>query len=90
MDYHVSKKIIRENSKVTHPMSLTDRSGSRKNSYIQTFGKIYDEVPWHSNETIRNPHFPTFARNSKKAGIFTTTEIYRRKSMYGFTVKLFL
>ena len=52
-----------------------DRSGSWKNSYIETLGSIYKECTWHTSKIITKPIFPRFARNSKKADIFTTQEL---------------
>jgi integrase len=51
-------------------------SGSRKNRYIQVLGEIYQEAAWHESKVIR-PKFPTFARNVRKADIFTTDELNR-------------
>jgi integrase len=50
------------------------RSGSWKNSYLQVFGEIYKEAAWYKVKAVKPP-FPTFARNSKKADIFTTAEL---------------
>lgn len=58
-------------------MSLTDKSGSWKNSYLETLTHIYKEAPWHCNYTIVKPEFPRFARNSKKADIFTSEELVK-------------
>jgi integrase len=52
------------------------RSGSWKNSYLQIFGEIYKEAAWYKVKAVKPP-FPTFARNSKKADIFTTAELNR-------------
>ena len=58
-------------------MSITDKSGSWKNSFLETLNQIYKEAPWHCKYTIIKPDFPRFARNSKKADIFTTEELDR-------------
>jgi hypothetical protein len=71
----VSIDKLQVNDVTNYLMSLTDKSGSWKNSYIETLGQIYTEVPWHCNKTILKPDFPRFARNSKKADIFTTEEL---------------
>ena len=56
-------------------MTIEDKSGSWKNSFIEAVNSIYKEAPWHCNYTITKPEFPRFARNSKKADIFTTEEL---------------
>lgn len=56
-------------------MTIEDKSGSWKNSFIEAVNSIYKEAPWHCNYTITKPEFPRFARNSKKAVIFTTEEL---------------
>ncbi len=56
-------------------MNLTEKSGSWKNSYLETLNHIYKEAPWHCKTTIVKPDFPRFARNSKKADIFTQEEL---------------
>lgn len=56
-------------------MNLTDRSGSWKNSFLETLNHIYKEAPWHCNYTVIKPEFPRFSRKSKKADIFTSEEL---------------
>ena len=50
------------------------RSGSWKNRYLTIFKEIYAEAPRHGCK-IMTPKFPSFARNSKKADIFTNAEL---------------
>ncbi|WP_461254880.1 tyrosine-type recombinase/integrase [Treponema sp. R80B11-R83G3] len=50
------------------------RSGSWKNRYLTIFKEIYAEAPRYGCK-IRTPPFPSFARNSKKADIFTNAEL---------------
>jgi len=50
------------------------RSGSWKNRYLTIFKEIYAEAPRYGCK-IRTPPFPAFARNSKKADIFTNAEL---------------
>ena len=50
------------------------RSGSWKNRYISIFKEIFKEAPWHGCKAAI-PAFTTFARNSKKADIFTSQEL---------------
>jgi len=58
---------------ITHLLKI-NRSGSWKNRYITIFKEIYNEAPRY-NCKIRPPDFPSFARNSKKADIFTSEEL---------------
>ena len=53
----------------------TKHSGSWKNFYLETFGNIYDESIWKCNKAINKPKFQRFARNSRKADIFTSEEL---------------
>ena len=50
-------------------------SGSWKNFYLETFGNIYDETIWKCESPVTKPRFQKFARNSKKADIFTIDEL---------------
>ncbi len=59
---------------VTYLVSV-ERSGSWKNSYCEVFSKIFDEAVWRSNSDIKKPVFPRFARNSKKADVFSSEEL---------------
>lgn len=52
-----------------------DRSGSWKNSFLETLGYVYNEAPFLGCNNIQKPNFQRFARNSKKADIFTTEEL---------------
>lgn len=52
-------------------------SGSWKNSFLETFGAIYDETIWFCPSPVPKPTFQKFARNSRKADIFTTEELNR-------------
>lgn len=52
-------------------------SGSWKNSFLETFGAIYDESTWVCPNPVQKPAFQKFARNSKKADIFTSEELSR-------------
>lgn len=52
-----------------------NHSGSWKNTYLETFGAIYDETIWSCSNPIQKPKFQKFARNSIKADIFTTEEL---------------
>lgn len=56
-------------------MTLTERSGSWKNSYLETLNHIYKEAPWYCKYPVIKPEFPRFARNSKKADIFSQEEL---------------
>jgi len=72
---------------VSHLMDI-DRSGSWKNRYIQILGEIYEEATWYGTSVI-TPSFPTFARNSKKADIFTTEELTKILKVENFPSELF-
>ncbi len=61
-------------SKVVEFLFTVDRSGSWKNSYIAIFKEIYQEAIWYGCK-ISTPAFPSFAKNYKKADIFTTEEL---------------
>lgn len=50
-------------------------SGSWKNSFLETFGTIYDETVWVCDKPVIKPKFNKFARNSKKADILSTEEL---------------
>ena len=56
-------------------MNLSEKSGSWKNSFLETLNHIYKEAPWHCKYPVIKPEFPRFARNSKKADIFTSDEL---------------
>ena len=58
-------------------MNLTDKSGSWKNSFLEALNHIYKEAPWHCKYPVIKPDYPRFARNSKKADIFTSDELVR-------------
>ena len=58
-------------------MNLTDKSGSWKNSFLEALNHIYKEAPWHCKYPVIKPDYPRFARNSKKADIFTADELDR-------------
>lgn len=58
-------------------MDIKDKSGSWKNSYLECLAHVYKEAQWHTNKTVIKPDFPRFARNSKKADIFTGEELVR-------------
>ena len=60
-------------------MTIGDKSGSWKNSFIEAVNSIYKEAPWHCNYTITKPEFPRFARNSKKSRYF-----YNRRTGFFF------
>lgn len=52
-------------------------SGSWKNLFLETFCTLYDETIWCCTVPVNKPHFPKFARNSKKADILTSDELKR-------------
>ena len=58
-------------------MQLSDKSGSWKNSFLETLGFVYKEAQWLTDENIIKPEFSRFSRNSKKADIFTKEELDR-------------
>lgn len=53
----------------------TKHMGSWKNSFLETLAHIYKEASFFGCTGIVKPAFPRFARNSKKADIFTTEEL---------------
>lgn len=57
-------------------------SGSWKNFFLETFGKIYDETIWVCKNPVVKPVFQKFARNSRKADIFTEDELITMFSNY--------
>ncbi len=69
----VALKDIEVDDIVNHLFSI-DRSGSWKNRYISILKEIYAEAPRYGCK-IRTPDFPHFARNSKKADIFSSAEL---------------
>jgi len=60
---------------VTNYLMTLDKSGSWKNSYCEVLSKIYDEAIWQTNGAIQKPSFLRFARNSKKADVFSRREL---------------
>jgi integrase len=52
------------------------RSGLWKNRFLQVLKEVYREAPRYGSK-VRRPDFPGFARNSKKADIFTGAELNR-------------
>lgn len=60
-----------------HLRSLENRSGCWKNSFLETLSYIYKEAPFCGCEDVIKPNFMRFARNAKKADIFTTEELNR-------------
>lgn len=50
-------------------------SGSWKNTFLETFGSIYEETIWKCAVPVPKPQFQKFARNSKKPDIFTEEEL---------------
>lgn len=50
-------------------------SGSWKNFYLETFSSIYEETIWKCASPIPKPRFQRFARNSRKADVFSTNEL---------------
>lgn len=53
----------------------TKHKGSWKNAFLETLNYVYKEAPFFGCTGIVKPPFPRFARNSKKADIFTTEEL---------------
>lgn len=53
----------------------TKHMGSWKNAFLETLAHVYKEAPFFGCTGIVKPAFPRFARNSKKADIFTTEEL---------------
>ncbi len=63
---------------INYLMDLGDsKSGSWKNNFLTVVGNVYEEAPFHGVNNIPKPTFPKFARNTKKADIFTTDELNR-------------
>lgn len=56
---------------------MDSHSGSWKNFYMETFNQICDETKWLCHEPVNRFQFTKFARNSKKADVFTNSEITR-------------
>lgn len=54
---------------------LEMHGGGWKNSFLETLNYVYKEAPFHGCEAIQKPTFMRFARNLKKADIFTTEEL---------------
>ena len=52
-------------------------SGSWKNNVLDTFATVYDETIWKCSSQVQKPHFQRFARNTKKADVFTMDELKR-------------
>lgn len=52
----------------------TSHGNSWKNSYLETFGAIYEETEWLAKNCPK-PAFHKFVRNSKKADIFSIKEL---------------
>ena len=50
-------------------------SGSWKNQYLEAFSDIYSETTFVCPQQVLKPQFLRFARNSKKADIFTSEEL---------------
>ena len=63
-----------EAGEVVKHLFAVKRSGSWKNRYIAIFKEIFLEAPWHGCK-IQTPEFPSFARNAKKADVFTNEEL---------------
>jgi integrase len=61
---------------VTKHLFAVNRSGSWKNRYTCIFGEIYAESQWYGCRAER-PRFQRFAKNTRKADIFTTGELDR-------------
>lgn len=57
--------------------SLVKQGGCWKNSFLETLTYVYKEAPFCGCEAIQKPTFMRFARNSKKADIFSTEELKR-------------
>ena len=55
--------------------SLVKQGGCWKNSFLETLTYVYKEAPFCGCEAIQKPTFMRFARNLKKADIFTTEEL---------------
>lgn len=50
-------------------------SGSYKNNCLDTIASIYEETIWKCDTAIPKPKFQRFARNSKKADVFSDNEL---------------
>lgn len=50
-------------------------SGSWKNNVIDTFVTIYEETKWKCDNQVKKPQIHRFARNTKKADVFTVDEL---------------
>jgi integrase len=72
-----------EADEVSSLLFETKRSGSWKNRYLQIFGEVYEEAAWFKVKAVKPP-FPTFARHSKKADIFTTAELNKIFQLQNF------
>jgi integrase len=59
---------------VTKYLFTVNRSGSWKNRYTSIFGEIFIESQWYGCK-LAKPQFQRFAKNTKKADIFTTSEL---------------
>ncbi|MBQ3835759.1 MAG: hypothetical protein II814_01380, partial [Treponema sp.] len=55
--------------------SLVKQGGCWKNSFLETLTYVYKEASFCGCEAIQKPTFMRFARNLKKADIFTTEEL---------------
>lgn len=55
--------------------ALVKQGGCWKNSFLETLAYVYREAPFCGCEAIQKPTFMRFARNLKKADIFTTEEL---------------
>lgn len=55
--------------------TLVKQGGCWKNSFLETLAYVYREAPFCGCEAIQKPTFMRFARNLKKADIFTTEEL---------------
>ncbi len=56
-------------------VGITERSGSWKNSFLETIAYVYKEAPFHGCNNVIKPNFIRFKRNCKKADILTTDEL---------------
>ena len=63
-----------EADEVVNYLFTVNRSGSWKNRYITILKEILAEAPRYGCK-VPAPQFPTFARNSKKADVFTGAEL---------------
>ena len=53
----------------------TNMSSSWKNRYLEVFKQLYDEYMWRTGLKISKPSFPRFANSSRKADVFSTSEL---------------